>query len=595
MKKIKKIIINFVLIFSIALVSINPCMQAYAFTQIEYKDFSEWTLDDLMALIIHLSCGLGCLFLSDYAGTSECWDTLTEYFEEHIYIDRENNGLQVLNDSLSYDENGNIVASDAFMDALKAFCDAYINSQTGGSVTTGDYGDYYIIKTPSYSKIWEYVNSFNSGWNTERRTSLMNVLNTNDVVYFYYYNNSNYIYQWYVNIAPLELEDLYYMYDVTSSQGTYGEYIDLNIVDENGAVSDRDMNGVKIYPLSEDAIDGTFSRTYGETTYRIFLNYDMPVALSRHIFTRNGENIRVWKNESKLGAFLTGTGTTNNYAVTSNYINYDASIDNSITVNQSTINNIQNNYNSYQEEINQTINNINNYNTSNVTYNEYQSYVDNSVTNIINNYYISDGTGGGDGSVSGNSPTIDSDAFYDEDGNSWFEQIKLVLDDILDKLKEIKNVLIGDMVADAGQSIAKLFLDLKDGIADMVDNATDLIPDVADLAGELVEVGEEKIGDIVGDIGTTFTPTGELLKTKFPFCIPWDLIAIVTVMAADPVAPVYEFPFVIESISFSHTVVLDMSILEPVASICRTMLTLIFILILIHITIKLTSKGSDDE
>ena len=496
-----------------------------------------------------------------------------------------------------------IYFTDECMDTVKEIADQYIEEQSGGGEFMWDYGDYYIYKTMSYDDLWECINndsSFSNLWYPEKRNSLIDYMNKYDYLYVYKVQNGS---SSKLNVGGIQGDIAKTFNYVASSQFTCyyiptaknEKFYKVNIYDNNGALTDYEItDGVSIYYVDADAPDGSFTKALSESDY--FIQPYVYGHGDRNIITRSGENIRIWKSTSKMNQFMSGMGTKYNYAITTNYINYDKSIDNSYKTNIQTINNIQNNYNSYLNEINETINNINNYNTSNVTYNEYQTYVDNSVTNIINNYYYGDDTGGsGDGSVSGNSPTLDSDAFYDEEGKSWFEKIHTRLEEILDKLKEIKRWLVGDVIMDGVGSLAELFLDLKDGIQDMVDNMTDLIPDISDLAEDLVEIGEDKITDIVTDVGDTFAPTGALLKTKFPFCIPWDLIAITTVMVADAKPPVYEFPFVIESIGFSHTVVLDMSIWEPVAKMCRKMLCLLFVLVLMHLTIKLTSRGDGEE
>lgn len=75
-----------------------------------------------------------------------------------------------------------------------------------------------------------------------------------------------------------------------------------------------------------------------------------------------------------------------------------------------------------------------------------------------------------------------------------------------------------------------------------------------------------------------------LIVKKFPFCIPFDLIDTIRTLKAEPEAPVFNLRFYVPSISFDHTVVLDLSVFESVAKISRCMFDLLFILGLVLIT-----------
>lgn len=55
----------------------------------------------------------------------------------------------------------------------------------------------------------------------------------------------------------------------------------------------------------------------------------------------------------------------------------------------------------------------------------------------------------------------------------------------------------------------------------------------------------------------------------FPFCIPFDLIHFLQVLDADPVAPCFEIPFVVEALGIDMTVELDMSFMEGAMKVFR--------------------------
>lgn len=100
-----------------------------------------------------------------------------------------------------------------------------------------------------------------------------------------------------------------------------------------------------------------------------------------------------------------------------------------------------------------------------------------------------------------------------------------------------------------------------------IDQATD-IPVEQETTSELVNQGE---------VISTATPSTELseytidLRNYFPFCIPWDLYDMVTILVAEPVAPRVQYPFVIEPLNVNYTIDLDFSKFDSVAAVLRTM------------------------
>lgn len=100
-----------------------------------------------------------------------------------------------------------------------------------------------------------------------------------------------------------------------------------------------------------------------------------------------------------------------------------------------------------------------------------------------------------------------------------------------------------------------------------------------------------------------------MIATKFPFCIPFDLIRIMSVLGADPVAPVFRIPIStdpenLKGFEGNQTIgelpedfepmfevdtelVLDLSVIPLVQPICYTVFIISFIVLLIYITPKM--------
>lgn len=110
---------------------------------------------------------------------------------------------------------------------------------------------------------------------------------------------------------------------------------------------------------------------------------------------------------------------------------------------------------------------------------------------------------------------------------------------------------------------------------------------------DIIAIIEAAVTSAYPTIEVEETPANELpeemdyptvgLTDVFPFCIPFDLYAFFSVLAADPVAPHFEIPFRIEGL-VDYTFVIDLSGFDTVAQILRTMELLLFCVGLVLIT-----------
>ena len=81
-----------------------------------------------------------------------------------------------------------------------------------------------------------------------------------------------------------------------------------------------------------------------------------------------------------------------------------------------------------------------------------------------------------------------------------------------------------------------------------------------------------------------------LFKTKFPFCLPWDLYNLFAVLAAEPEAPKFVIPYKNNMLGIDEEYVLDFSKYEDAAKIIRFFTGAGFVLALILISRKLTGS-----
>lgn len=76
------------------------------------------------------------------------------------------------------------------------------------------------------------------------------------------------------------------------------------------------------------------------------------------------------------------------------------------------------------------------------------------------------------------------------------------------------------------------------------------------------------------------------LTEIFPFCIPFDIISLFQAFAAEPVAPVVDYAFIVPSLGVNVPITVDLSIFDTVAAIVRTCELVAFALGLMFITYK---------
>ncbi|MBD5522031.1 MAG: hypothetical protein HDR03_12585 [Lachnospiraceae bacterium] len=92
------------------------------------------------------------------------------------------------------------------------------------------------------------------------------------------------------------------------------------------------------------------------------------------------------------------------------------------------------------------------------------------------------------------------------------------------------------------------------------------------------------------DPGTDADPEMSDYKVEltgvFPFCIPFDFIALLKVLSTEPEAPRFAFPVVIPALDYEETFYIDMSIFDDVAKVMRTCEKVSFIIFLMFATSK---------
>lgn len=185
--------------------------------------------------------------------------------------------------------------------------------------------------------------------------------------------------------------------------------------------------------------------------------------------------------------------------------------------------------------------------------NETDKSIDDKLKDLLEWLGIGDGTGGGG------------------TGGSWYDKILDYLDKILKQLKSIKHWTIVDTVIDG-----------VDAIADWLDLIHDLLSDVDDGAESVVSTLSSALNDSMG-----------LMKKKFPFSIPWDILFFVTALSAEPEVPQFSIPFDFEisalDLEVHYDLELDFTPFQWLSDLSRLLLSMTYAVGLMKLTFNVST------
>lgn len=90
--------------------------------------------------------------------------------------------------------------------------------------------------------------------------------------------------------------------------------------------------------------------------------------------------------------------------------------------------------------------------------------------------------------------------------------------------------------------------------------------------------------------------TANKAKDKFPTSLPWDIAMVVNAMAAEPQEIKIDLPIEIQSLGIHEEINIDLSSgeWEKLAKTCRYLLSILFILFMIHLSRKMFFNGGDN-
>ena len=227
--------------------------------------------------------------------------------------------------------------------------------------------------------------------------------------------------------------------------------------------------------------------------------------------------------------------------------------------------------------------------------------------------------------VSGGSVTVEDSTIYVVGGSgSGSVPVEYDWQSAIDVARENLNLLNRDLPDENASEVAipmpgladsdnEVSADAYDNIVDAINDGTitldDGIAQIQDLLHVLViddttdivqpvrpdpDTGEDQTKeDVIKENKSNMGFTLAGLEKVFPFCIPFDIYAFMTLLVAEPVAPEFDFP--IKSVNNqTEEIHIDLSPFEPVAVVVRYIFDFLFIIGLALMTRSLIGGGSSD-
>ena len=174
-----------------------------------------------------------------------------------------------------------------------------------------------------------------------------------------------------------------------------------------------------------------------------------------------------------------------------------------------------------------------------------------------------------------NTDTTDSSAWHEK----LYNTIKKGFDDVINGLKQGFSSVVDELKKIKRWTALDTILDGAGAVGEWVSLLTDLLDP---------EKRFDTLTDFVSIAMDTLNDTTNLIKGKFPFCIPMDILALVETLSAEPQTPVFKIPFVIESWDIHAEVEIDLKDFNIISDISRTFLTILWCCALMNFTTKIT-------
>lgn len=533
-QRIIKQILAFILSITIMAIS---CMSYSVPVHAVEKTYTSWAdfRDDATASIFYLYSQVGAIFGDhDFVTYIQNKDEWANYWnEDNVIIDEETNEVTFSADLVSY---------------LKEALTEYQNEQYG----------YQILPTIKYDQVpvsdcfdsYEYrsmcelackygmIGYLHSSVGAYNFTDFSKYLDGQSGFYMYAYDTTSY------RVAEMDL--------LTWSQGTDYQfpYYAIKYADNQNVLYTWDDVADAAYATGSKF--GTWNGTYSGS----YLKSSNELIISAH-----GEDILVFNSATSLKNYSVekrGVFTTSGF-----YEDTGA-----LTVNVDDLNNSIGDLADILDQFRAVIGEQ----EGSLTEAELEALLEKFLDEFFNRL-SGDGNGSSDGNGNDNGNGDSSSGSDIDIPSGFFDSIvdycNSVLDylsSILEQLKSIKRWTVVDTVIDG-----------EDAIADWLSLIHDVLSD-ADAGAKTA----------VASLSSALSDAAGMLKSKFPFSIPWDILSLVAILAADPEPPYFEVPFHVDlsllGCTVDYTFEIDFTQFQWLSDILRALLSMTYAVGLMKMT-----------
>lgn len=225
------------------------------------------------------------------------------------------------------------------------------------------------------------------------------------------------------------------------------------------------------------------------------------------------------------------------------------------------------------------------------------------------------------------------------------EDLEKLIDELLGKIGEIggdissgideTNSLLGGIASSLSgyfesvlSALSELAVMIEEGFMTLAEQLDMMIYELGLIYESMGDMTEEEVSEktdsLLSQLFSAFSEIGDVLKGKFPFCLPNDLYTMLALLAGNEVsvspgaggggggdgngdimicaygsgnedskAPVFEIPFVIGSADIEEKIIIDLSPFEYISKLSRTLMTLYYCACLMQLTLKVIDLGKD--
>lgn len=188
--------------------------------------------------------------------------------------------------------------------------------------------------------------------------------------------------------------------------------------------------------------------------------------------------------------------------------------------------------------------------------------------------------GGGGGGSGGGDVTVSVDL---KETNSWLSKIYDKVGQIFDKMQEGFEDVVEQLKKIRNWSAVDTVIDGVDAVADWLDLIHDVLTDGA--------------GSAVAALSSALQDSTDLMKQKFPFSIPWDILFFVSVLSAEPETPQFSIPFNFEfpalDLAVDYEMELDFTPLQWLSDLSRLILSMTYAAGLMKKTVDIVSANKE--